>query len=170
MPRSFYRRQINASRRSKFPKVFCLHKQPSIPEEEKSTSYFNTDKKNIHLEICVPSKKFYPYAILNTSYKNAKEITVLISDGTTDPHKPANKKDFILEIDFDVDNLQNSNVKPLKININDIIKIVIINDFFDFENNESLNDNLKEKEFESAKIIKSPEPKEDGEGVIIEGP
>jgi hypothetical protein len=165
MPRNFHRRPIKVNK-DMFPKVFCLHKQPQKPEDNfKSTSYYSKDKESLHLEICVPNKKFYPYTILNTSYNNIKEITIFISDGTKKAHKPDNKKDFILEINFNTDNLQNSNIKPLVIKDKDEVNVIIINDLFDFDNNNSI-----QKDKKSEKIIFSPEPKEDGGGVIIEGP
>lgn len=162
MPRKYSTKPINQARKNKYKHVFCLHDQPKQGENFRSNSNFKIDEQLIHLEVCVPSKKFYPYALLNTSTKQKKEVTLLISDGTKFSHLNANKKEHVLVIDFKTEEIQNSKINLLKINKGDEIQIRVINDFFDFK----LDTKIENQEKKAAFF--NPEPKEDGEGVIIE--
>ena len=190
MSRRFTTRDfINSNEETYFNDVFYLHKQTD--SVKKSTSYYSKDRKHLHIEICVPNTKFKPYAILNTSSNTKKEITILINDNSPNRYQTStglNKKK-ILVLDFLFDNLQNSKIHPFKFDTNnpeEEIKFIIIHDKFDFvayewNENDAIHPYVesimgmsdvenKQGFYDKHGRFFYPEPKEDGEGVIIEGP
>lgn len=188
MSRKFTTRDFTDSNEKLFfEDVFYLHKKTN--NTKKSTSYYSKDRKSLHIEICVPNQQFKPYTILNTSDASKKEITILVNDNTPNRYQSetGKNKKKILVIDFLFENLQNSKVNPFEFkttNPKEEIKIIVIHDMFDFisyewnENKEKITESLEDKNIDISNFgfydkdgnFFYPEPKEDGEGVIIEGP
>ncbi|MDT7831906.1 hypothetical protein RQM59_05910 [Flavobacteriaceae bacterium S356] len=162
-------RNFKPGEANKYPKNFDI-----ITVE----SYHNISKKEIHLEIPMPNKRFKVFSALNTSGSHGKQITIIINDGTPNRYRvPGAAKKFMLEFDFGFDDLLNSEHNPLIIDdVAQKLDVVIIHDdmtiFMDTEDRKAHYDKLAKENthFDKDNFNFEEEPKESGGGVIIGGP